>query len=224
MVSLEKGKRILFNQLLGWIKEKGFKYTTQGGEKFTKETDDWIYSIAFNFYENSTDHFTSTLMMHSKVVEGVILEVGMPNINLETYRKGENILYTLHDQNNLEPYMKKRAEINLEHESGYIEWADLIKAYMGNEAQVFSHQFSSLQNILLQIEDVEQRGLKNYLEIIVGGIDHLFRVLIISKLCGDENYHLRKKRFDHIVLQPKYSSWHPYYNKLITLLETKTSV
>lgn len=222
MVSLEQGKKILFENITEWFEGNGYCYSTNGTEKFIKKTENWIYSIIFNFYDNSTDHFNTTIFIHSKAVEDIILEVGMPNINLESYKNGENLLNTIRDKSNLESFMKERAKINLENKEGYIEWAELIIHYMSNGASDFMNQFNYLPNVLTAIEDIEKRGLKNYLEILLGGIDHLFRALIISKLCNDENYNKRKQRLDELILQPKYSSWHSYYKKLINLLEETT--
>ena len=224
MVSLEQGKKILFENISEWFEDNGYYHSTNGTEKFIKETENWVYSIMFNFYDNSTEHFNTTLFMHSRKVENIILQVGIPNINMESYIKRENLLNTLHDKVNLENFMKEREKISLESEKGYIEWAKLIKQYMSIGASDFLNQFNYLPNVLTAIEDIEKRGLKNYLEILVGGIDHLFRALIISKLCNDENYDKRKQRFDELILQPKYSSWHSYYKKLIDLLEKPTLI
>lgn len=224
MVSLEQGKKILFENITEWFEDNGYYHSINGTEKFVKETDSWVYSVAFNFFDNSTDHFNTTLFMHSREVEEIILEVGMPNINLESYINGENLLNTIHDKVNLESFMKERAKISLKSKEGYLEWAELIKHYMSNGASNFINQFNYLPNVLTSIEDIEKRGLKNYLEILVGGIDHLFRALIISKLCNDENYDKRKQRLEELILKPKYSSWHSYYKKLINILEDTTPI
>lgn len=219
MISLQQGKNILFQNLTDWFEDQGFYYSKNGNEMFIKETASWKYSILFNFYKNSPDHINTTIFMHSKDVENIILKVGLPNINLEPYLKGENILNTIQDKVNLKSLVEEREKINLRNEEGFIQWAELIKDYMSKGASEFVNNFSYLPNLMLAIEDIEKRGHKNYLEIFLGGIDHLFRVLIISKLCNDENFQLRKLRFDEVILISKYSIWHPYYKKLIHILE-----
>ncbi|WP_324025029.1 hypothetical protein QSV08_17675 [Maribacter sp. BPC-D8] len=61
---------------------------------------------------------------------------------------------------------------------------------------------------------------KYWKEILVGGIDHLFRGLIISKLCDDPNFNVKLEKWDSVISQSKYKIWHSYYNTLKEHLKT----
>lgn len=224
MITLREGKNILFENINQWFNSHGYCLKDSGDGQFLKETEYWIYAIGFNFFHNTNKHFNTTIRMHSKDVEALILECGIPNINLDSYKKGDNLLFTVHDKENLKSYMSKMKTIDLTKSEGYLEWSKLILSYMSNEANDFIGRYSYMPNILQAIENIESEGHQNYLALIEGGVDHLFRVLIVSKLCGDEGYDNRIKKLEELILKPKYSEWHDHFERLKVILENTKSL
>ena len=89
---------------------------------------------------------------------------------------------------------------------------------MEESGKKFIETFGQLPNILKEIDRLEAEG-KYWREFIGGGPDHLFRVLIISKLCNVPNYQKKLER-----IKPAFENglpdWRPYWEKLLTKLET----
>lgn len=220
MIKSNKGKRVLLENVNFWFEKNGYHFVSQGDGRYQKEKDEWISSVMFNFFENSINHFNTTVFIHFKIVENIVLKIGHPMINLESYRNGENLLYTIQDLKNTEAFLEQLKLISLNNIKGFEEWGNLIIHYMENEGAEFINTYSYLPNVLRKLNELEDAGEKNYLKILLGGIDHLFRALIISKLCNDPRYKDKATRFDSIILQPKYEKWHPYYLRLKEELET----
>lgn len=224
MIKLSIGKKLLLESVNPWFEKNGYTFLDRGDGRYQKDNDEWIFTIMFNFFENSMDHFNTTVFMHSKEVESMILKIGHPTIKMESYRKGENLLFTIQDLNNTDTFLEKIKLINLNNIIGYEQWGKLIIHYMENEGAAFINTYSYLPNVLNRLNELEDQGEKNYLKILLGGIDHLFRALIISRLCNDPRYNDKIARFDSIILQPKYEKWHSYYHKLKEELKSKDPI
>ena len=224
MTNLELGKEKLFNTIDPWFQQAKYTFYPQGSGQYRYEDTNWIYAILFNFSSSSDHHINSTILMHSKFVEPIITNNGIPSVNLESYATGENILFTIQDKENLEVLKYKRDKIDLSHHENFVAWGKLIIEYMEGPCKDFITKYFELPTILQRINEIDKNGGANYLELLTGGIDHLFRALIISRLCNDPEYQKKQDRFDGHILQSKYAKWHPYYESLKMKLLTTVPI
>jgi len=206
-----------------WFESNGYKFDAHGYAhgygKYIRDEDDWICSIKFTFYSQTDNHANSTLFMHSKEVEKIILEIGLPNMNLENYKNGKLFLSTIQDKRNIEKYKVQRDKLDLTKEKDMIIWANQIIEYMSREGQAFYDKYKDIANINSELLSLENEGNVNYLNILSGGIDHIFRALIVSKLSNSEKYEKRVEHWNEIVLSnDKYKMWHPYFQRLVDKL------
>ncbi len=91
---------------------------------------------------------------------------------------------------------------------------------MEMEGLPFIEHYSYLPNVLTEMNRLEKEG-KYWHEILGGRLEHVFRGLIISKLCNDYDYERKFKRWEEIICgNSKYEKWYPYLKKLKEKLAT----
>lgn len=215
---VKEGRKVLFDRAADWFMDNGYLFSDKGEGRFIKDLGHWKCVIDFNFFNSGFEHFNTTVLMHSHPIEDIILRVGLPNMNLKTYLSGDDILFTIHDKENLKSYMGELSKIDLSQLEGFAKWGDMLVDYMSIKGEEFINKYSQIENLIAKINEFERMGLKNYLELFAGGIDHLFRVLIVSKFTDDSEHYKRQEYFDSLILKEKYALWHPHYLKLKEIL------
>jgi hypothetical protein len=83
----------------------------------------------------------------------------------------------------------------------------------------FTEYYSHLPNVLAEMNRLEAEG--KYWNGILGGLaDYLFRGLIISKLCNDDDFERKVQYCDEkLNSRPSLAIWLPYYEKLKARLQ-----
>ncbi len=157
-------------------------------------------------------------MIEHKNVEKHILEIGVPNKDFSSI-SNENRLFTIFDSDFSKKHQSLTHGLDLTTIEGFHQWGHLIVDYAQGPGQAFIDTYSYLPNVLKEMDRLETEG-KYWKEILVGGIDHLFRGLIISKLCDDPNFNIKLEKWDSVIYQSKYKIWHSFYDTLKERLKT----
>lgn len=216
-------KQVLFSITHPYFIKNGYKYLSDLPGTYRKFHLNMVIEMLFDFKNQSDDHVNTLILIHFKEVEKIILEVGLPNYNLSSYYLGEVFFPTILDNLNNVTFYQKKSRLDLSTILGVKKWGELIVSYMEKEGQSFIKEYSYLPNVLKEMNRLEREGEQNYLKILRGGIDHIFRGLIISRLCNDSDYEKKLKKWESLILIPKYEEWHSYFEKLKKILsETKS--
>jgi len=92
----------------------------------------------------------------------------------------------------------------------FTEW---ILNYLKTDGQKFIETYSYLPNILKKMDELVDTG-GYWSDLLTGGVPHLFKGLIISKLCNDPNFYNKIIFVDNIFATEDISEYLPYYEKL----------
>lgn len=211
---MQSVRKELFDILKPYFNDRKYKLlNNMGAPQFVKFVEsDYVIHFYMNFFSSKKIFFTRFNISHWDV-EDVILEIGLPNIGLESYKSKDK--YFL-------PTIVERTEINinedrpLETKKQVQEYAKAIKQYTETNGKAFLDKYSYLPNLLIEMDKLEQEG-KYWYGALAGGPELLFRGLIISKLCNDSNFTKKLQSVDNFFSdkeQHDFSEWHPYYEQL----------
>ena len=211
---MQSVRKELFDILKPYFNDRKYKLlNNMGAPQFVKFVEsDYVIHFYMNFFSSKKIFFSRFRISHWDV-ENIILEIGLPNIGLDSYiNKDRYFLPTIVD----------RTEINinedrpLETKKQVQEYAKAIKQYTETNGKAFLDKYSYLPNLLIEMDKLEQEG-KYWYGALAGGPELLFRGLIISKLCNDSNFTKRLQSVDIFFSdkeQHDFSEWHPYYEQL----------
>ena len=219
MVSLTDKKKELFKVCKPWFNDEGFIFQSKRPVSFIKENEDIIVRLGFTFTLRSNTHSGTVFHIGFKKVENIILEIGLPNRDLSKIVLGDDYPDTIFDNDFVDAYKQIKFNVDFSTIEGFRQWAHLIVDYAQGPGKAFIDTYSYLPNVLKEMDRLEAEG-KYWKEILVGGLDHLFRGLIISKLCDDPNFNMKLNKWDRVISQPKYKIWHSYFNTLKDRLKT----
>ena len=216
--NLKEKKKALYSIIKPYFKAQGFKYIKGIPERFVKDDNNIICKMGFNFKTRSHFQESSPLIIIFTEVEDIIIEVGEPNYNYNENLITKYDLFTIRKEFS-ESYDEKFSQIDLSTPSGFEQWGKLIIEYMEGEGKSFMEHYSYLPNVLKEMDYLENQGKIAYLDILVGGIDHIFRGLIISKLCNDKDFERKLSKWEKAIIIPKYKEWHSCFYNLKEILK-----
>jgi len=219
MASLTDKKKELFKVCKPWFNSEGFIFQSKRPVSFIKENEEIFVRLGFTFTLRSNTHSGTVFHIGFKKVENIIVEIGLPNRDLSKIALGDDYLDTVFDNDFVDYYKQIKLNVDLSSIEGFRQWGHLIVDYAQGPGKAFIDTYSYLPNVLKEMDRLETEG-KYWKEILVGGIDHLFRGLIISKLCDDPNFNIKLEKWDSVIYQSKYKIWHFYYNTLKDRLKT----
>jgi len=219
MLSKKIRKEIIITNLKSILGSKDFNIKNVGSDdiEYFLEKEDSIHSIYFNFMDVG-DIYVSGFLISINEIEEIILEVGIPNINLLTYQKKENYLTTIKDSFFLDLFSRKYRYYNFKNEDEFEEFSKWLENYILIDGFPFLEHYSFLPNILAKVDQLITEE-KYWSEIISGDAKNLFRGIIISKLCNDSNFNEKLSYVDKIFYDDP-DEWLPYYEKLKNRLKT----
>jgi hypothetical protein len=205
-------QKIMIDSLTPVFKELGFHYIGDAVNHFRRSIDDDIAEVYFNVFSDGRVYF-SKVILSVKIVEDIILAVGIPTMDLTSYQAGKDYLSTISDNREYptdiaDAYPIEDAEQLLLFVSG-------ITQYMKDHGSPFAEHYHHLPNALKAIDALEREG-QQWHQLLGGGADHLIRGLIISRVCSDPDYNRKTKRVDAIFYDKNMGleQWIPYYEKL----------
>lgn len=182
----------------------------------------WEKNILLEVYVNlntSGRMEFSGLNIHFPIIEKEILALHTPGMNWSSYLKGESYFPTIRDTKTVLEYDTKKNLVQTEQQA--LLFAQSVTTYMENEAKQFEQHYSYLPHILEEMNKLEKDG-KYWYEILGEGEACLFRGLIISRLCNDNDLERKLQKVSDIYNDPNNSPevWVPYLEKLKVRLKT----
>ncbi|WP_036157199.1 hypothetical protein [Maribacter forsetii] len=215
-IKLSQGKKELFAVTNPYFKDKGYKFNDakKTGVGYSLNLKHVKILLIFDFKTKSSLHKLLPFSIFHEPVENLINEIGKPN-----FSDSGNVSWRTVKDSLPNYYESELNDINFNTLLSFRQWGHLIVDYAQGPGKAFIDTYSYLPNVLKEMDRLEAEG-KYWKEILVGGIDHLFRGLIISKLCDDPNFNMKFEKWDSVIYQSKYKIWHSYYNTLKDRLKT----
>ena len=204
-------KTIFLEKITPFFRGLGYKYIAGGNFKFVLETERYIVIDSFNYLTNSKTLIGGKLNLSIKEVENIILEIKHPNKDFDGFLAKKNeYSITLGDVDGVFDIDNDFEFLTEEHIEYYVE---KIEEYIQTDGQKFIETYSYLPNILKKMDELVDTG-GYWSDLLTGGVPHLFKGLIISKLCNDPNFYNKIIFVDNIFATEDISEYLPYYEKL----------
>ena len=214
MLTKKEKKEYVFNKLNEILKPQGYYLVKTGLDpSFILKGKDKIVYFFFNFKDMGQIAF-SKLMISIKIVEEIIFEIKEPDQDYSHIDNKKYFLTTVFDGETKMPddyYRGIGYDINSQEDLVFFtEW---ILNYLKTDGQKFIEAYSYLPNILKKMDELVDTG-GYWSDLLTGGVPHLFKGLIISKLCNDPNFYNKIIFVDNIFATEDISEYLPYYEKL----------
>lgn len=214
LLTIEKQRNIIIGILKPALVAEGYEYFVRdgGNDTFIKQTE-FGSSSFYIYFKKYGDADYSGALLSFKFVEQIVMEVGDPNIDYSQRLKTNDFSqWTVLDQNSGLRYDTINSPIRESAQA--IAFANAYLQYIQTAGLAFIEKYSYLPNVLTEMDRLEKEG-KLWHEILNGLADHLFRGLIISKLCNDTAFLSKLEFCDHKFYNaPHLVEWIPYYEKL----------
>ena len=214
MLTKKEKKEYVFKKLDEVLKPQGYYLVKTGLDpSFILKGKDKIVYFFFNFKDMGQIAF-SKLMISIKIVEEIIFEIKEPDQDYSHIDNKKYFLTTVFDGETKMPdgyYRGIGYDINSQEDLVFFtEW---ILNYLKTDGQKFIETYSYLPNILKKMDELVDTG-GYWSDLLTGGVPHLFKGLIISKLCNDPNFYNKIIFVDNIFSTEDISEYLPYYEKL----------
>ena len=214
MLTKKEKKEYVFKKLDEVLKPQGYYLVKTGLDpSFILKENDKIVYFFFNFKDMGQIAF-SKLMISIKIVEEIIFEIKEPDQDYSHIDNKKYFLTTVFDGETKMPdgyYRGIGYDINSQEDLVFFtEW---ILNYLKTDGQKFIETYSYLPNILKKMDELVDTG-GYWSDLLTGGVPHLFKGLIISKLCNDPNFYNKMIFVDNIFATEDISEYLPYYEKL----------
>ena len=214
MLTKKEKKEYVFKKLDEVLKPQGYYLVKTGLDpSFILKENDKIVYFFFNFKDMGQIAF-SKLMISIKIVEEIIFEIKEPDQDYSHIDNKKYFLTTVFDGDTKMPdgyYRGIGYDINSQEDLVFFtEW---ILNYLKTDGQKFIETYSYLPNILKKMDELVDTG-GYWSDLLTGGVPHLFKGLIISKLCNDPNFYNKIIFVDNIFATEDISEYLPYYEKL----------
>ncbi|MBV7440740.1 hypothetical protein KRX57_04845 [Weeksellaceae bacterium TAE3-ERU29] len=210
-------RKITFREFDSYFKPLGYKsFKTGGDPTYLMKTDTIVVKFFMNFLDAQSIDI-SDMRISILEIENYIIEIfGREYISKKYfYDEKKYFLTTVFDGTFENIYDYK--ELNTEEE--ILEFTKWYINYYENEGKHFIETYSYLPNILKRMDELmETKGY--WSDILTGGVPHLFKGLIISKLCNDPNFNNKVSFVDNLFATKDISKFLPYYEKLKERLKT----
>jgi hypothetical protein len=202
----------MIDGLIPVFNEMGFKFIGGPANHFRRPVKEDIAEVYFNVLSSGRVYF-SKVILSVKAVEEVVLSIGIPSMDLTSYLSAEDCLPTLQDQKEHSTDVVNIYPI--ENKSQLEEFISGLKLYMKDRGIAFAEYYHHLPNALKAMDALEKEG-QQWHQLLGGGADHLFRGLVISKICADQGFEQKIRRTDAIFYDASFQleEWIPHYEKL----------
>ena len=214
MLTKKEKKEYVFKKLNEILKPQGYYLIKTGLDPlYVLKENNYIVNVGFNFKDMGQIAF-SKIFISIKCVEEIIFEIKKPNQDYSFIDNKKYFLLTVFDKETKMPddyYRGIGYDINSQEDLEFFtEW---ILNYLKTDGQKFIETYSYLPNILKKMDELVDTG-GYWSDLLTGGVPHLFKGLIISKLCNDPNFYNKIIFVDNIFATEDISEYLPYYEKL----------
>lgn len=147
-------------------------------------------------------------------VDNILLEIGVPNMVLDTYLSKKHFLSTVLNKGaTLSSDMELKP---IKTEFDCIKYCENIIQYLEKDGVEFEEKYSYLPNILEEMNSNQNGGIYWSFGVLKGTSEPFMVGLIISKLCNDPDY---ENKFNYVMglysaSENKLTAYLPYLEKL----------
>ncbi len=204
-------KKYVFHEFDKEFSNLGFEGIKTGGDPtYILKSKETVASFFMNFKDLGFVAISS-IRISIDVIEDIVIEVlGEDSIKEKFFfDRKKYFLSTIADKHfkNIYEYRELNSENDLR------EFTNWYISYIKTGGKEFIEHYSYLPNILKKMDKLRADS-KYWGDILSGSVDHLFRGLIISKLCNDKGFDDKVDFVDTVFKENDLSEWQPYYEKL----------
>jgi len=204
-------KKIVFKEFDLYFNPLGYKGIKTGGDPtYVLKTKDFVVTFFMNFLDVGGIDISGIRMSILEVENHIINLFGKQYIcDKYFYDEKRYFLDTISDKRRLDKF----SNVELKTEIEVLEFVQWYINYFEKEGKHFIETYSYLPNILKKMDELVDTG-GYWSDLLTGGVPHLFKGLIISKLCNDPNFYNKIIFVDNIFATEDISEYLPYYEKL----------
>ena len=204
-------KKIVFKEFDLYFNPLGYKGIKTGGDPtYVLKTKDFVVTFFMNFLDVGGIDISGIRMSILEVENHIINLFGKQYISDKYfYDEKRYFLDTISDKKRLDKF----SNVELKTEIEVLDFVQWYINYFEKEGKHFIETYSYLPNILKKMDELVDTG-GYWSDLLTGGVSHLFKGLIISKLCNDPNFYNKIIFVDNIFATEDISEYLPYYEKL----------
>ena len=204
-------KKIVFKEFDLYFNPLGYKGIKTGGDPtYVLKTKNFVVTFFMNFLDVGGIDISGIRMSILEVENHIINLFGKQYIcDKYFYDEKRYFLDTISDKKRLDKF----SNVELKTEIEVLEFVQWYINYFEKEGKHFIETYSYLPNILKKMDELVDTG-GYWSDLLTGGVPHLFKGLIISKLCNDPNFYNKIIFVDNIFATEDISEYLPYYGKL----------
>ena len=204
-------KKIVFKEFDLYFNPLGYKGIKTGGDPtYVLKTKNFVVTFFMNFLDVGGIDISGIRMSILEVENHIINLFGKQYISDKYfYDEKRYFLDTISDKRRLDKF----SNVELKTEIEVLEFVQWYINYFEKEGKHFIETYSYLPNILKKMDELVDTG-GYWSDLLTGGVPHLFKGLIISKLCNDPNFYNKMIFVDNIFATEDISEYLPYYEKL----------
>lgn len=204
-------KKIVFKEFDLYFNPLGYRGIKTGGDPtYVLKTKDFVITFFMNFLDVGGIDISGIRISILEIENHIINLFGKQYIcDKYFYDEKRYFLDTINDKKRLDKF----SNVELKTEIEVLEFVQWYINYFEKEGKLFIETYSYLPNILKKMDELTSTG-GYWSDILTGGVPHLFKGLIISKLCNDPSFHNKIVFVDNIFATENISEYLPYYEKL----------
>ena len=204
-------KKIVFKEFDLYFNPLGYKGIKTGGDPtYVLKTKNFVVTFFMNFLDVGGIDISGIRMSILEVENHIINLFGKQYIcDKYFYDEKRYFLDTISDKKRLDKF----SNVELKTEIEVLDFVQWYINYFEKEGKHFIETYSYLPNILKKMDELVDTG-GYWSDLLTGGVPHLFKGLIISKLCNDPNFYNKMIFVDNIFAAEDISEYLPYYEKL----------
>jgi hypothetical protein len=204
-------KKIVFKEFDLYFNPLGYKGIKTGGDPtYVLKTKNFVVTFFMNFLDVGGIDISGIRMSILEVENHIINLFGKQYIcDKYFYDEKRYFLDTISDKKRLDKF----SNVELKTEIEVLDFVQWYINYFEKEGKHFIETYSYLPNILKKMDELVDTG-GYWSDLLTGGVPHLFKGLIISKLCNDPNFYNKMIFVDNIFATEDISEYLPYYEKL----------
>ena len=204
-------KKIVFKKFDLYFNPLGYKGIKTGGDPtYVLKTKNFVVTFFMNFLDVGGIDISGIRMSILEVENHIINLFGKQYISDKYfYDEKRYFLDTISDKKRLDKF----SNVELKTEIEVLDFVQWYINYFEKEGKHFIETYSYLPNILKKMDELVDTG-GYWSDLLTGGVPHLFKGLIISKLCNDPNFYNKIIFVDNIFATEDISEYLPYYEKL----------
>ena len=204
-------KKIVFKEFDLYFNPLGYKGIKTGGDPtYVLKIKNFVVTFFMNFLDVGGIDISGIRMSILEVENHIINLFGKQYIcDKYFYDEKRYFLDTISDKKRLDKF----SNVELKTEIEVLDFIQWYINYFEKEGKHFIETYSYLPNILKKMDELVDTG-GYWSDLLTGGVPHLFKGLIISKLCNDPNFYNKIIFVDNIFATEDISEYLPYYEKL----------